>query len=118
MRSSDRPSAPVCSSGCRTAACATWRLVHGRALATALPRGNYRISLTGGLYGLAQPLLLSRSQVVVVPVVTWLDLLVVGGGLLVVALGLVLVGRPHLARRAGARVVRRRGSATRQVEQA
>ena len=41
---------------------------------------------------------------------TWLDLLVVGGGLLVVAIGLVLVGRPHLARRAGARVVRRRGS--------
>ena len=93
-------------------------VVHGRALATALPRGNYRISLTGGLYGLAQPLLLSRSQVVVVPVVTWLDLLVVGGGLLVVAIGLVLVGRPHLARRAGARVVRRRGSATRQAEQA
>ena len=93
------------------------QLVHGRALAPALPRGTYRISLRGGVYRLAQPLLLSRSQVVVVPVVTWLDVLAVGGGLLVLAIGLVLVGRPHLARRAAARVVRRRGSTTRQVGQ-
>jgi hypothetical protein len=82
-------------------------LVHGRAVVPSLPRGNYRITLEDGGYALAQPLVLSRSQVAVVPVVTYLDFVVVGGGLLALAIGLVLVGRPYLARRAGARIAAR-----------
>ena len=86
-------------------------LVNGRAVIPSLPRGSYRITLEGGGYPLAAPLLLSRSQVAVVPVVTYLDLVVIGGGLLVLAVGLLLVGRPYLARRAGARIAAR-GRAT------
>ena len=85
--------------------------MNGRVVVPSLPRGTYRITLEGGGYPLAEPLLLSRSQVAIVPVVTYLDLIVVGGGLLVLAVGLLLVGRPYLARRAGARITAR-GRAT------
>lgn len=83
------------------------RLSHGRVVVASLPRGNYTIKLTDGVYRLAQPLVLSRSQVAVVPVVTYLDVLAVGGGLLLLALGLVLVGRRSILRRAGARIAAR-----------
>jgi hypothetical protein len=83
------------------------RLSHGRVVIASLPRGNYTIKLTDGVYRLAQPLVLSRSQVAVVPVVTYLDVLAVGGGVLVLALGLVLVGRRSIVRRAGARIAAR-----------
>jgi hypothetical protein len=43
----------------------------------------------------------------VVPIVTYLDVLSVGGGLVVLAIGLVLIGRPYLAKRAGARIAKR-----------
>ena len=92
-------------------------LQHGRAVVPALPRGSYRITLEGGGYPIAEPLLLSRSQVAVVPVVTYLDLVAVGGALLVLAVGLLLVGRPYLARRAGARLAARARPATPHVEQ-
>jgi hypothetical protein len=82
-------------------------LAHGRAVVRSLPRGTYRITLEDGVYRLPQPLVLSRSQVAVVPVVTSLDVLVVGGGLLALAIGLVLAGRPYLARRAAARIAAR-----------
>ena len=82
-------------------------LVHGAAVVRSLPRGSYRITLSDGAYRIPQPLVLSRSQVAVVPVVTYLDVSVVGGGLLALALGLLLAGRPHLARRAGARIAAR-----------
>jgi hypothetical protein len=79
-------------------------LVNGKAVVASLPRGHYRITVTDGVYRLPQPLVLSRSQVAVVPVVTMLDVLVVAGGLLLVALGLVFLGRPYLARRAATRL--------------
>jgi hypothetical protein len=91
-------------------------LVHGQAVVASLPRGSYRVKLSGGLYGLTQPLLLSRSQVAVVPVVTYLDVLAVGGGLLLLAIGLVLLGRPYLASRAAARIGRRGRAQAAQVE--
>jgi hypothetical protein len=80
------------------------KLEHGQVVLPPLPRGTYSITLKGGAYSIVQPLVLSRSQVAVVPLVTYLDVLVVGGGLFVLALGLVLVGRPYIARRAGARI--------------
>lgn len=82
----------------------TLTLVNGRASLASLPRGTYSITLKGGAYSFSQPLVLSRAQVAVVPLVTYLDVLVVGGGLLVLAIGLVFVGRPYLARRAATRV--------------
>ena len=87
------------------------KLEHGQVVVPSLPRGTYTVKLTDGLYRLAQPLVLSRSQVTVVPVVTLLDVLAIGGGLLLLAVGLVLAGRPYLARRAGARLARRGGQA-------
>ena len=81
-------------------------LSHGQAVVPSLPRGSYTIKLGDGVYRPPQPLVLSRSQVAVVPVVTYLDIIVVGGGLLLIALGLLLAGRPYLARRA-ARLARR-----------
>jgi hypothetical protein len=83
------------------------RLVHGKAVVASLPRGHYRITVTDGVYRMPQPLVLSRSQVAVVPVVTMLDVLVVAGGLLLAALGLVFLGRPYLARRAAGRLAAR-----------
>ena len=83
------------------------RLVHGKAVVASLPRGHYRITVSDGVYRMPQPLVLSRSQVAVVPVVTMLDVLVVAGGLLLAALGLVFLGRPYLARRAAARLAAR-----------
>ena len=66
----------------------------------ALPRGTYKIMLSDGVYrrvAAARPL---RAQVAVVPVVTYLDVLSVGGACVVLALGLVLVGRPPILRSA------------------
>ena len=83
------------------------QLVHGQAVIPSLPRGTYRITLEDGIYRMRQPLVLSRSQVAVVPVVTYLDLFTVGGGLLLAALGLLLIGRPYLARRAASRITTR-----------
>jgi hypothetical protein len=93
------------------------RLAHGKAVVASLPRGHYRITVTDGVYRLPQPLVLSRSQVAVVPVVTMLDILVVAGGLLLAALGLVFVGRPYLARRAAARLAARGRVPSPRVEQ-
>ena len=92
-------------------------LKNGRAVVPSLPRGTYRIKLEGGGYPIAAPLLLSRSQVAVVPVVTYLDLVTVGGALLALAVGLLLVGRPYLARRAGARIAARARPTNPQAEQ-
>jgi hypothetical protein len=82
-------------------------LTHGQAVVRDLPRGAYKIMLNGGVYRVSQPLVLSRAQVAVVPIVTYLDVLSVGGGLVVLAIGLVLIGRPYLAKRAGARIGKR-----------
>jgi hypothetical protein len=82
-------------------------LTHGQTVVRALPRGEYKIMLDDGVYRMSTPLVLSRTQVAIVPVITSLDLIAVGGGLLILALGLVLVGRPYLARRAGARIAKR-----------
>ena len=73
------------------------RLVHGQTVIPSLPRGTYRISLEDGIYRISQPLVLSRSQVAVVPVVTYVDLIAVGGWPARVARsGWLLIGRPYL----------------------
>jgi len=62
----------------------------------SLPRGEYKVSVKGGGYAPPRPVALSRDQVVELQVISLVD---IGVMLLVVAvpaLGLFLVGRPHL----------------------
>jgi hypothetical protein len=92
-------------------------LSHGEAVVRALPRGAYSVTVEDGVYRMPQPLVLSRRQVAVVPIVTYLDLIAVGGGLLILALGLVLAGRPYLARRAARGMARGRGKLETHSEQ-
>jgi hypothetical protein len=63
----------------------------------SLARGIYRVSLLGvkGL-GTSTPVALSRNQVVNFKIVTVLDLAVIGMMGLLVAIGLILYGRPRL----------------------
>jgi hypothetical protein len=63
-----------------------------------LPRGAYDVSVDGGGISFSQPVALSKSQEVKLQVVTWLDIGVVGTGLLIVAVGLAVARRPQLRR--------------------
>jgi hypothetical protein len=71
----------------------------GTARAVGLPRGQYQVRVDAPGYSFERPLWLSRDQVVDLPIVSYLDLAVVFGGLASLALGLLLVGRPLLRRR-------------------
>ena len=71
----------------------------GIARAGGLPRGQYRVQADAPGYSFERPLWLSRDQVVDLRIVSYLDFAVVFGGLAMVALGLLLAGRPLLRRR-------------------
>lgn len=62
-----------------------------------LARGTYRVSASGAA-GIAPPtiMVLSRNQTVSPVVITWLDIGVVVAGSLILAVSLLLIGRPHL----------------------
>jgi hypothetical protein len=64
----------------------------------SLPRGEYLVSVDGPGISFERPLALSREQTVELEVLSYLDLALSVGVLASIALGLVLVGRPHLAR--------------------
>jgi hypothetical protein len=70
----------------------------GNGRAIALPRGEYRVRVDGAGFSFERPLALSRDQAVRLEVISYLDVAVVLGGALALAVGLVLVRRP-LARR-------------------
>lgn len=70
----------------------------GTVLVPDLPRGTYEVKPLGGGVSFTRPVSISRDQQVVLSVISPLDLSLVVLGLLGVALGLVLLGRPHLAR--------------------
>ena len=76
----------------------TVSLAHGRATLPGLPRGEYQITVEGAAYSFRSPVSLSRSQIADIPVVTFLDVGVLGGTVLIVGVALLLLGRPHLAR--------------------
>ncbi|WP_377643218.1 hypothetical protein [Oryzobacter terrae] len=71
----------------------------GRAVFTEVPRGQYRVVADAPGLRIDRTLILSSDQVVVMPVLTWLDLGVLAGVPLAIAVGLVLAPRPHLRRR-------------------
>jgi hypothetical protein len=62
----------------------------------ALPRGEYSISVDGPGISFVRPLALSRDQEVSLEVLSYLDIGAVLTFLTVVAIGLLLIGRPHL----------------------
>jgi hypothetical protein len=64
----------------------------------SLPRGQYLVSVEGPGISFERPVALSREQTVELEVLSYLDLGLSLGVLASIALGLVLVGRPHLAR--------------------
>jgi hypothetical protein len=71
----------------------------GTARAIGLPRGQYHLQADAAGYSFDRLLWLSRDQVVDLPIVSYLDFAVVLGGLVAVALTLLLAGRPRLRRR-------------------
>ncbi len=76
------------------------------ALFTEVPRGTYDVVADAPGLRIDRHLILSRDQVVVMPVLTWLDLAVLLGVPVLIAVGLILAPRPLLRRRI-VRVVRR-----------
>jgi hypothetical protein len=71
----------------------------GTARAVGLPRGQYQVQVDAPGYSFEHPLWLSRNQVVDLPVVSYVDLGVMLGGLATLALALLLARRPLLRRR-------------------
>lgn len=74
----------------------------GRIVVEGLPRGDYEVSVDASGMAFSQPVSLSRSQDVRLQVISWLDIGLVGGTLLLTALLLAVVHRA-LGRRAGGR---------------
>lgn len=74
-------------------------LDHGRAVFTEVPRGEYLVVADAPGVRIDRSLTLSSDQVVVMPVLTWLDLGVLIGVPLSIAVGLVLAPRPRLRHR-------------------
>ncbi|MFI6821594.1 endo-1,3-alpha-glucanase family glycosylhydrolase [Micromonospora sp. NPDC050187] len=70
----------------------------GTVLVPDLPRGTYEVKVAGGGVSFGRPVSISRDQQVVLSLISPLDLSLVVLGVLTVALGLILVGRPHLCR--------------------
>jgi hypothetical protein len=64
----------------------------------ALARGEYTLRVTGRGYSPPRPLSLTRNQVVELQVVSYLDLGVILSVIGVPALGVFMIGRPHLLR--------------------
>jgi hypothetical protein len=75
------------------------RLRDGKAALSGLPRGNYTVRLEARGLTAPRPVALSRDQVVDLKVISYLDVAVVCGTGVALALGLILAGRPLLRRR-------------------
>ncbi|GAB3063686.1 glycoside hydrolase family 71/99 protein [Micromonospora schwarzwaldensis] len=70
----------------------------GTVLVPDLPRGTYTLTVRGGGLSFGRPVTISRDQEVTLTVISIVDLALVAVGVLGVAVGLVLLGRPHLRR--------------------
>ncbi len=69
-----------------------------RVALSALPRGNYKVSVDSWGLSARQPLSITRDQVVKIRVVSYLDISVMVGVLLAVAIGLIVIGRSPMRR--------------------
>ena len=63
-----------------------------------LPRGDYKIRVDGGALSFTRPLSMSRDQDVDLEVITYLDVLAVGGGLAFLLVGALLIGHTAIVR--------------------
>jgi len=81
-------------------------LANGRASFTEIPRNSYDVVADAPGLEVARSLTLSQDQTVVLPILTWLDLLVLLGGPTALAVGLLLAPRPTVRRRIVRSVVR------------
>lgn len=75
------------------------RLVDGVATYSAVPRGEYSVVADAAGVRIDRTLILTRNQIVVMPVLSWLDLVTLIGLPVLIAVGLVLAPRPRLRRR-------------------
>ena len=80
------------------------QLQNGVATFKEMPRGDYTVVAQAPGLRIDRKVILSRDQVVVMPVLTWVDLAVLIGVPLLIALGLVLAPRPRLRHRIARRV--------------
>lgn len=71
----------------------TFRLDHRSAVtARGLPRGSYRVRISGGGLRVEQPFLLSRTTRIDLDVLSWLDLAIVAGAFVLLAAVLIAAG--------------------------
>lgn len=87
---------------------------NGVATFTNLPRGQYQLKLTPAAYSPPTPVALSRPQNATIRVITYLDVAVAAGALILVVLALFLVGRGAFIL---ARLRRNRARAARPVQE-
>ena len=85
---------------------------NGTAELPLLPRGSYEVRVSGGGTSFIRPVSISKDQTLDLAVLSYLDVAVIGGTLLLLAVSLLLLGRRHLVRGLIARVLasRRRGA--------
>ena len=67
--------------------------VNAEVTVAALPRGNYKVSVEGAGTSFTRPLTLSKNQSVDLQMLSYLDVAVVFGALVLVAGGLLVFGR-------------------------
>jgi hypothetical protein len=72
----------------------------GQRRLTGLPRGRYEVRVDGPGVSFSRPLTLSRTQDVDLRVISWVDIALVGGALVLAALAILLMGRRRARRRA------------------
>jgi hypothetical protein len=82
----------------------------GNVTIPALPRGEYDVTVEGGGIPISRPLSLSKNSTLQIEVLSYLDIGVVAGLLLLFVIGLPLIRRPHLIRRPFRRLSGRSGS--------
>jgi hypothetical protein len=68
----------------------------GNVTIPALPRGEYDVTVEGGGIPISRPLSLSKNSTLQIEVLSYLDIGIVAGLLLLFVVGLPLIRRPHL----------------------
>lgn len=76
-------------------------LTDGEIRVASLPRGDYTLSVIGPGLTISSPLALSRDQDVSLQLISWLDIALGVGGVLLLMTGLLVLGRPSLRRHLG-----------------
>jgi hypothetical protein len=87
----------------------------GNVTIPSLPRGEYDVTVEGGGIPISRPLSLSKNSSMQIEVLSYLDIGIVLGFLLLFIIGLPLVRRPHLLRRPLRRLAGQRSMEARAV---